>query len=177
MDKKFDEGTIQTIGRGEKNYKEFNLTNGKVILEIWDTAGQERFRTLNKIFIKDAKIIILVYDITEKKSFDEICNFWYKDIISQLDNIDKLIIGIVGNKSDLYQKQEVDLNDAKNYADSINAIFKETSAKDEECINELFEELAQKFLEVNKDYFNSENKENFVLQEDNNEKKKKNKLC
>ena len=177
MDKKFDEGTIQTIGRGEKNYKEFNFSNVKVILEIWDTAGQERFRTLNKIFIKDAKIIILVYDITEKKTFDEICNFWYKDIISQLDNIDKLIIGIVGNKSDLYQKQEVDLNDAKNYADSINAIFKETSVKDEECINELFEELAQKFLEVNKDYFNSENKENFVLQEDNNEKKKKNKLC
>ena len=177
MEKTFNEGTIQTIGRGEKNLKELKVNNGNILLEIWDTAGQERFRTLNKIFIKDAKIIILVYDITEKKSFDEICNFWYKDIISQLDNIDKLIIGIVGNKSDLYQKQEVDLNDAKNYADSINAIFKETSAKDEECINELFEELAQKFLEVNKDYFNSENKENFVLQEDNNEKKKKNKLC
>ena len=177
MEKTFNEGTIQTIGRGEKNLKELKVNNGNILLEIWDTAGQERFRTLNKIFIKDAKIILLVYDITDKKTFDELCNFWYKDIVSQLDNSNNIVVGIAGNKSDLYQKQEVDLNDAKNYADSINAIFKETSAKDEECINELFEELAQKFLEVNKDYFNSENKENFVLQEDNNEKKKKNKLC
>ena len=175
----FDEGTIQTIGRGEKNIKEIPLKSGeKVYLEIWDTAGQERFRTLNKIFIKDAKIILLVYDITEKKSFDEIVNFWYKDIISQLDNCSKLVIGLAGNKSDLYKKQEVDLIEAQEYAKSINAIFKETSAKNSDAVEEIFYELAEKYHELNKDKNKDNDNQNIKLKPENkNEKEKNVKKC
>ena len=175
----FDEGTIQTIGRGEKNIKEIPLKSGeKVYLEIWDTAGQERFRTLNKIFIKDAKIILLVYDITDKKSFDEIVTFWYKDIISQLDNCSKLVIGLAGNKSDLYKKQTVDLTEAQEYAKSINAIFKETSAKNSDAVEEIFYELAEKYHELNKDKNKDNDNQNIKLKPENkNEKEKNVKKC
>ena len=175
----FDEGTIQTIGRGEKNLKEIPLKSGeKVYLEIWDTAGQERFRTLNKIFIKDAKIILLVYDITDKKSFDEIVTFWYKDIISQLDNCKNLVIGLAGNKSDLYKKQEVDLIEAQEYAKSINAIFKETSAKNSDAVVEIFYELAEKYHELNKDKNKDNDNQNIKLKPENkNEKEKNVKKC
>ena len=175
----FDEGTIQTIGRGEKNIKEIPLKSGeKVYLEIWDTAGQERFRTLNKIFIKDAKIILLVYDITDKKSFDEIVTFWYKDIISQLDNCKNLVIGLAGNKSDLYKKQEVDLIEAQEYAKSINAIFKETSAKNSDAVEEIFYELAEKYHELNKDKNKDNDNQNIKLKPENkNEKEKNVKKC
>ncbi len=171
----FDEGTIQTIGRGEKNIKEIPLkSGGKIYLEIWDTAGQERFRTLNKIFIKDAKIILLVYDITEKKSFDEIVNFWYKDIISQLDNCQNIVIGLAGNKSDLYQKQTVELTEAQEYAKSINAIFKETSAKNSDAVYEIFCELAQKYYELNKDEISDNGTQNIKLTPESKSEKDKN---
>ena len=171
----FDEATVQTIGRGEKNLKEIPLKSGeKVYLEIWDTAGQERFRTLNKIFIKDAKIILLVYDITEKKSFDEIVNFWYKDIISQLDNCQNIVIGLAGNKSDLYQKQTVELTEAQEYAKSINAIFKETSAKNSDAVYEIFCELAQKYYELNKDEISDNGTQNIKLTPESKSEKDKN---
>ena len=54
---------------------------GKIIkFHIWDTAGQEKYRSIGKIFYKDANAAILVYDITNKKSFDEIKKYWYKEI-------------------------------------------------------------------------------------------------
>ena len=174
MEKTFNEGTIQTIGRGEKNLKELKVNNGNILLEIWDTAGQERFRTLNKIFIKDAKIILLVYDITEKKSFDEIVNFWYKDIISQLDNCQNIVIGLAGNKSDLYQKQTVELTEAQEYAKSINAIFKETSAKNSDAVYEIFCELAQKYYELNKDEISDNGTQNIKLTPESKSEKDKN---
>ena len=78
----FNPGQIPTLSASfvEKNieYKEFN---GKVIkFLIWDTAGQERFRSIGKIFYTDARAVILVYDITNEKSFEEIQNYWYNQI-------------------------------------------------------------------------------------------------
>lgn len=59
-------------------YKEFGGT--RLRLQIWDTAGQERFRSINKIFYKDASIAILVYDITNERTFKEIENYWYNQV-------------------------------------------------------------------------------------------------
>ena len=53
----------------------------KIKFDIWDTAGQERFRSIGKIFYNDANVVILVYDITNKKSFEEIQNFWYNQVV------------------------------------------------------------------------------------------------
>ena len=59
---------------------DFNDYGKKIQFQIWDTAGQEKYRGLTKIFYKDAKIVILVYDITKKQSFDEIKKYWYNQI-------------------------------------------------------------------------------------------------
>ena len=61
--------------------KIFKLEDNKTIkFDIWDTAGQERFRSIGKIFYNDARAVILVYDITNIKSFEEIKKYWYNQI-------------------------------------------------------------------------------------------------
>ena len=54
--------------------------NQSIKFEIWDTAGQERYRSLAKVFYKNAAVCVLVYDITRKTSFNELKNYWYKEI-------------------------------------------------------------------------------------------------
>ena len=54
--------------------------NQSIKFEIWDTAGQERYRALAKVFYKNAAVCVLVYDITRKTSFNELKNYWYKEI-------------------------------------------------------------------------------------------------
>ena len=78
----------------------------KYAYQIWDTAGQEKFRALNKLFIKDSKLIIIVFSIDNKISFDQI-DFWLNFVKEILGN-QGYILGLVGNKSDLYEEQEVD---------------------------------------------------------------------
>ena len=77
---KFSSSYILTIGADQVS-RIVTLKNGKKIkLNIWDTAGQERFRSVNAIFLKGSNMIIMVYDITNKESFEEMKNFWYKEI-------------------------------------------------------------------------------------------------
>ena len=70
---------------------EFNEYKTKLQYDVWDTAGQEQYKGLSKIFYKDASIVILVFDITNEKSFSEIKNFWYNEIKENAsDNISKI---------------------------------------------------------------------------------------
>ena len=73
--------------------------------DVWDTAGQEKFRALAKIFYKDAKAIVLVYDITNRSSFEQLQNYWFKEI--EENSLSDAILVIVGNKSDLYENEQV----------------------------------------------------------------------
>ena len=124
--------------------------------DIWDTAGQEKFRSLAKIFYKDAKIIIYVYDITDKKSFDEIKNYWYKETSENFTG--DVILALIGNKIDLYENEQVTDEEGKKFANQINAIFKTTSALSNIGINWLFENLGKKVLNPNYDYTVDDNK-------------------
>ena len=74
-------------------------------LDIWDTTGQERFRSLGKNFYKDAYIVLLVYDITRLESFENLKNIWYKELNENVEQ--NPIIAVVGNKSDLYEEDEI----------------------------------------------------------------------
>ena len=74
-------------------------------LDIWDTASQERFRSLGKNFYKDAYIVLLVYDITRLESFENLKNIWYKELNENVEQ--NPIIAVVGNKSDLYEEDEI----------------------------------------------------------------------
>ena len=114
--------------------------------DIWDTAGQEKFRSLAKIFYKDAKIIILVYDIISRKNFKELKDYWYEQQTKL--NADKdPIFAVVANKSDLYANQQVTDEEGRAFAESINAIFQPTSAKSDSGITDLFQNLGHKYFD------------------------------
>jgi small GTP-binding protein len=124
---------------------------GKTIkFDIWDTVGQEKYRSLAKIFYKDAKVIILVYDILNVFSFNALKEFWYKETTDNADN--DPIFAVVANKIDLYQEQKVDNNDGKAFADEIQAIFQTTSAMSNSGIKNLFDNIGKKYIMPDYDY-------------------------
>ena len=128
--------------------KKMNIDNKKYNLQIWDTAGQEKFRSLTKIFIKDSRIVIFVYDISSKKSFEEV-DYWV-NIVKEILG-DKPVFGLAGNKKDLFLEEEVDENEGIKKAEEIGAIFKLTSAKTKHGINELMEQLLREYIRKLKD--------------------------
>ena len=123
---------------------EFENLQKAIKFDIWDTAGQEKYRALAKIFYKDAKVIILVYDITDQRSFDEVKSYWYEMVKSNGDQ--DAMIAIVANKNDLYDTAQVSEQDAKEFARSIGAIFQSTSAKSDTGITTLFDNIGQKYF-------------------------------
>jgi small GTP-binding protein len=142
----FDPNSLTSLGASFISKPLYIIDKKKSLkLDIWDTAGQEKYRSLAKIFYKDAKIIIFVYDITNQKSFEQIKNYWY----SQTEDYGEsnIIYGIAANKSDLYETEQVNEEDAKQFARSINAVFSSTSAKGNSGIDTLFQKLGLKFLD------------------------------
>ena len=96
----------------------------EVLLSIWDTAGQEKFRSLNKLFFKDAKIAIIVIDITQKKTFEALDEFWYSYIREICG--EHCVIGIAENKVDLFEKEQVTENEVKEYIKDKDIISNKT---------------------------------------------------
>ena len=94
INNEYYEGAPSTTGANyASKVLEFKEYNKSLQYEIWDTAGEERYRGLAKIFYKDAAIAILVYDITNRKSFEEIKNYWHEQIKeSSSKNISKIIL-------------------------------------------------------------------------------------
>ena len=126
----------------EKYYEKYNQ---KIKFEIWDTAGQEKYRAINKIFYQDAFVTLLVYDITQKDSYEALKDYWYNEVKEYSPN--DVIIVVIGNKSDLYEHEQVDENEVKEFCNSINVLYKQTSAQTGEGVNELFEAIGLKILE------------------------------
>ena len=125
----------------------FSQLGKTLLLDIWDTAGQERYRALTKFFYKDAAVCILVYDITKRKTFDNLKSYWYEQL---KENSGKnIVVGIAGNKCDLYEEEDVPENEAREFAESIGAVFELTSAQNNTGINELFMNCGYKYLDPN----------------------------
>ena len=165
MNKIFIDAAITTIGT-DKFIKIEKINNSEIKLNIWDTAGQERFRSLSPLFLKGSNIVIMVYDITNKESFDELDTFWLEKI---KDNTKNIILGLAANKSDLYESEVVTIEEAKNFAKNNNAFFFETTAKNYESTRLLFIELVTKYIE--KYGFVNENAKNLVIDKDKNKNK------
>ena len=163
----FNPETITSLS-AQINSKEIEINSQTVHFDIWDTAGQEKYRALAEIFYKNAKVIIFVYDITNKRSFEEIKKYWYPK--TKETTREDIMYGLIGNKSDLYEKEEVNEEEAQQYAESINAVFQLTSAKSNSGIDILFETFGKKFL---KDKNKNGNDSNIKLEETKTEKKKK----
>ncbi len=144
----FDEEYIQTIA-GDKSTKDIDANGKTVSLEIWDTAGQEIYKNVNKIFMKNAKIAILVYDITSAESFKGLDD-WYKQVCDVNDK-ETIKFGVIGNKSDLYEDQKVDKEEAEEYANKIKAVFGETSAMDYDSVFNYFTEICTAYNKMEED--------------------------
>jgi Ras-related protein Rab-6A len=168
VNKEISDTHLSTI-TNEKLKKIVKIKDKELELDIWDTVGQENFRSVNKIFMKKAEIVLLVYDITNRKSFDEL-EFWYEQVIENCsDSI--VVIAIAANESDLYEEQNVDFGEGKEFAKkkSIN-IIEETSSLDFENIDSLFNKILLEYIDKkysNDSIDNDNNNQNEINKDEN----------
>uniref|UniRef100_A0A2P2LP34 GTP-binding family protein n=1 Tax=Rhizophora mucronata TaxID=61149 RepID=A0A2P2LP34_RHIMU len=135
---KFDNTYQATIGIDFLS-KTMYLEDRTVRLQLWDTAGQERFRTITSSYYRGAHGIIIVYDVTDQESFNNVKQ-WLNEIDRYAsENVNKLL---VGNKSDLTANKVVSYETAKAFADEIGIPFMETSAKNATNVEEAFMAMA-----------------------------------
>jgi len=146
-DKTFQDAHLSTIGL-DYRVKTMTLKNKKNIkLQIWDTAGQDRFRAITKNYYKGANGIILIYDVTNLQTYENVKN-WITQIREETNP--NVVIYLAGNKIDIPQEERaVKTEEGKEIADEYKLQFKETSAKDGINVNEVFQELVEKIDEVN----------------------------
>ena len=135
--------------------KNLYVNGKKYSIKLWDTVGQEKLRNLTKLFYNDSKIVIFVYDITRKETFEEIKNYWVKDVEEKLGK--NIIKGIVANKIDLFLNEQVTQEEGEEYAESIDALFITTSAKTEgpAKFEDFLIKLYEKYLSGNKEKNNN----------------------
>jgi len=137
-DDTYTDSYISTIGVDFK-IRTIELDGRTIKLQIWDTAGQERFRTITSSYYRGAHGIIVVYDVTDQESFNNVKQ-WLQEIDRYAcENVNKLL---VGNKSDLTSKKVVDYNTAKEFADGLGIPFLETSAKNATNVEQAFYTMA-----------------------------------
>ena len=140
----FDENSKSNLN-AQFNRKTIPIGDDKEItLDIWDTAGQEKYRAISRIYYKDASAVILVYSITNKKSLEEIKNYWHLEVVQSGPS--DIVFAVAGNKSDLYQQRQISYKEGKKFAKNIEGIFAEISAKDYSGIDELFEKIGKKIM-------------------------------
>ncbi|XP_005814519.1 ras-related protein Rab-8B [Xiphophorus maculatus] len=138
----FNTTFISTIGIDFK-IRTVELDGKKIKLQIWDTAGQERFRTITTAYYRGAMGIMLVYDITNEKSFDNIRN-WIRNIEEHASaDVEKMILG---NKCDMNDKRQVSKERGEKLAIDYGIKFLETSAKSSINVEEGFLTLARDIM-------------------------------
>ena len=131
----FDEKYQATIGLDFQS-KNITIHDQDVRLIIYDTAGQEKFRSLIPMYIREAQIILLVYDITDKESFDAMPN-WIQEVKEVINK--EVVFALIGNKIDLEGQRNVSYEEGKKLAEKNNFVFQEVSAKTGKNFENLFE--------------------------------------
>ena len=170
--KQFTEETLSTFG-SQFIKKDLEIDQKIYNVQIWDTAGQEQFRSVNKIYIKGSHVVLFVYDVTNRKSFEDIGGFW-------VDYVDKILgqtitKGLIGNKIDLMDSK-TDKDEAEEFAEKIGAIFSETSAKEHpQGIIELIDNCVEDYVSKHGKELEEALQESFSLRHQKKKKKKKGK--
>lgn len=175
VDNTFAKSMLSTIGVDFKT-KTISVDHRSVKLQIWDTAGHERFRTITNAFYRGAMGILLVYDITNHKSFSNIAQ-WMKNISEQCSGGDEPVLIMTGNKSDLEANRVVSYEQGQEMATRYGAKFLETSARSGDNVDEAFrylaEEILQKEVRTRRDTNPESRKDHVVLSPDKKPKTKK----
>ncbi|KAK4392220.1 Ras-related protein RABE1c [Sesamum angolense] len=133
--------SLPPLGRIDFKIRTIELDGKRIKLQIWDTAGQERFRTITTAYYRGAMGILLVYDVTDESSFNNIRN-WIRNIEQHAsDNVNKIL---VGNKADMDEsKRAVPTSKGQALADEYGIKFFETSAKTNMNVEEVFFSIAR----------------------------------
>ena len=181
-DEPFEKSANSTISSSYYE-KEIIINNKRYCYSLWDTVGQEVYRSLNQMYLKDAKIVLVVFALNNKISYQE-TNFWINSTKEALEE-GKYIMALVANKSDLFNEQEVTDEEVKKRADELNIDFVLTSAAEDAVgFRQFLEELIKKFInnigfDLGKDKtFNlNEEKKNEENNENINNGNKKKKCC
>ncbi|MFX1589004.1 MAG: Rab family GTPase, partial [Promethearchaeota archaeon] len=127
--------------------KIFKIEGSTIQLVLWDIAGQVKFETMRQQFYLGSDAILLVFDLTNEKSFENLSN-WYVDVKNQLKNRPDLVGFIVGNKKDLTEELQISAVKANTLANSHDLGYIETSALTGENVNSAFNELANKLYNI-----------------------------
>ena len=135
--------------------KSVTIDNRNINVEIWDTAGQEKFKKITSQYYYGADGIILIFDITNKKSFEKI-SFWIQDLSNKID-LDNTCLILIGNKTDLKDQRKVSVEEAQKYAAQYNIEYYEVSALKNVGIIEMMEFF------IKKCYSNIKEKNNYSI--------------
>ena len=173
--------------------KEYQLTIGvefgeKIIkaknkifkVQIWDTAGSEQFRSITRTYYKNTVCAIVVYDISNRDSFDNVIN-WIEDC--KLNSPKSVFITLVGNKCDLEEERQVSTEEGSEFATRYGINFFETSAKNTVNIEELFKDSIDFIAErISKNYYDLDNeacgiKQNYYPDVEKSDEKNPHKSC
>jgi small GTP-binding protein len=170
----FTQELESTLG-ANYSQKKIERHGKKIRLDLWDTAGQEKYRAIGRHFYKDSYIVCLVYDITNKESFERIKTVWYPELKEHGEKTK--ILALVGNKIDKYLDEQVNEDDVKKYSEEINAINKRTSAMEGTNIEDLFNSLVDKYLKEIAGMIIEEEKIKIKKDDLKNDKQKKKGCC
>ena len=143
-------------------------------IQLWYTPGQEKYSAVTKFFYREAKICIVVYDIIHNKSFQSL-DYWIESIKESLGN--EPIIAIVGNKIDLFEKEEINKKEGQQFAHKIGALFYLSSAKTNFVgFSEFIEDLINKYFEKN-NLNGYKKRKSYILNKNSNRRSKQNCQC
>ena len=166
--KAYTESYVATVGL-DFFTKDESIDGKTIRIKIWDTAGQERYKAITKCFFQRAQGIIIVFDVTNKRSFDDL-KMWIDSIKSQsklTEDLENMPIILIGNKIDL-PKRVIDKETALNFAKEQNLDYYETSAKTGEGIDNAIKEFVKKVMV----YINKKNgTDNLKLNENSSKRK------
>lgn len=124
-----------------------NVNKDTVKIQIWDTAGQERFRSITQAYYRGSIGIFIVYDITDRRSFENVKQ-WYNRFLDRIDDKINTKFTIIGNKSDKDHLRDVHYEEGKQLAQELNTGFFETSCKNFTNINEAIQDMTQRVYQV-----------------------------
>ena len=174
----FCEKYLATIGL-DFAFKTLNIDNKTYRIQVWDTAGQECFKSISRGYYKSSVCALVVYDITNRESFNSV-NEWIEEC--KIYSPKTITLVLVGNKFDLEDKREVQTQEGEDLAERNNMLFYETSALSGKNINKLFNDAVKEIIsKINKNYYDlNDNNTGIIVRirkNNKNETSKKKKCC
>ena len=168
LDNTFSKTTMTTIGV-DLQYKVLDINGKKVKYLIWDTAGEDRMKTMTYAYYRGCHVVLIVYDVTSKKSFENVAT--WVECVDKFAKSNVLRI-LVGNKTDLEDKRVISKEEGKKLAEENGLKFYEISAKTMNGLVEMFEDVAKEYVQI----YEQKAIKNFQLRKEK-EKKTKSRWC